>query len=133
MPRRRHLAVADHGYFRIRVGAKVALTAVLIAALGLLLLLSVTIPVKAVELDELTLVTMAHDGSWGCGYGGLASGHPRLPGDVRRSEQLRRSIHHVAWRLGDRRPLWQPKDLRDRRDLRGCRARGHGAGAQTRC
>ena len=47
MPRQRHLAVADHGHFRIRVGGKVALTAVLIAALGLLLLLSATIPVKA--------------------------------------------------------------------------------------
>src|SRR5262245_58818323 len=67
VPRQRHLAVADHGHFRIRVGAKVALTAVLIAALGLLLLLSVTIPVKAVELDEGTLVTMAQDGSWGVG------------------------------------------------------------------
>jgi len=41
------LAVAENGHFRIRVGAKVALTAVLIAALGLLLLLSATIPVKA--------------------------------------------------------------------------------------
>jgi len=67
VPRQRHLAVAAHGHFRIRVGAKVALTAVLIAALGLLLLLSVTIAVKAVELDELTLVTMAQDGSWGVG------------------------------------------------------------------
>jgi len=64
------LAVADHGHFRIRVGAKVALTAVLIAALGLLLLLSVTIPVKAGELDELTVVTMAQDGSWGVGTAG---------------------------------------------------------------
>lgn len=65
MPRQRRLAVADHGHFRIRVGGKVALTAVLIVALALLLLLSVTIPVKSVELDELTVVTMAQDGSWG--------------------------------------------------------------------
>lgn len=70
MPRQRHLAVADHGHFRIRVGGKVALTAVLIAALALLLVLSVTIPAKAVELDELTLVTMAQDGSWGVGTAG---------------------------------------------------------------
>src|SRR5262245_55445963 len=68
--RQHHLAVADHGHFRIRIGA---LTAVLIAALGLLLLLSVTIPVKAVELDELTLVTMAQEGSWGVGTVGSAA------------------------------------------------------------
>src|SRR5262245_62073914 len=70
VPRPRHLAVVDHGHFRIRVGANVALMAVLVAALGLLLLLSVTIPVKAVELDELTVVTMAQDGSWGVGAAG---------------------------------------------------------------
>jgi hypothetical protein len=64
------LAVADHRHFRIRGGGKVALTAVLIAALGLLVLLSVSIPVKAVELDELTVVTMAQDGSWGVGTAG---------------------------------------------------------------
>jgi hypothetical protein len=64
------LAVADQGHFRIRVGAKVALTAVLIVALALLLLLSVTILVKAVELDKLTVVTMAQDGSWGVGTAG---------------------------------------------------------------
>src|SRR5262245_13418559 len=67
VPRQRHLAMADHGHFRISVNAKVALAAVLIAALGLLLLLSVTIPVKAVELGDLTLVTMVQDGSWGVG------------------------------------------------------------------
>ena len=78
MPRQRHLAVADHGHFRIRVDAKVALTAVLIAALGLLLLLSVTIPVKAVELDELTVVTMVQDGSSPVGTAG--SRRPAMEG-----------------------------------------------------
>src|SRR5262245_13065130 len=68
--RQRHLAVAAHEHFRVHVGTKVALTAVLIAALGLLLLLSVTISVKAVELDELTVVKMAQDGSWGVGTAG---------------------------------------------------------------
>src|SRR5262245_4666944 len=72
VPQQRHLTVADHAHFRIRVAAKVTLTAVLIAALGLLLLVSVTIPVKAVELDELTLVTMAQDGSWDVGAHGRA-------------------------------------------------------------
>jgi hypothetical protein len=91
------LAVTDHGHFRIRGGGKIALTAVLIAALGLLLLLSVAIPVKAVEQDELTVITMAQDGSWGV-HGGLAwardcSGHPRLPGDVQAVRAIGGSIH----------------------------------------
>jgi hypothetical protein len=65
VPQQRHLAAADHGNFRIRLGSKVALTAVLIVALALLLLFSVAIPVKPVELGELAVVTMAQDGLWG--------------------------------------------------------------------
>jgi hypothetical protein len=63
--RQRHLVVTNEGHFRTRGDGKVVLTAVLIAALGLLLLLSLAISVKAVDLDELTVVTVARDGSWG--------------------------------------------------------------------
>lgn len=63
-------AVADHARFRTRGGGKTAVTAALVAALGLSLLLSVTIPAKAVDLDELTVVTMARDGSWGVATAG---------------------------------------------------------------
>jgi hypothetical protein len=51
-------------------GSKVAVVAVLIAAFGLLVLLSVTTPAKAVDLDDLTVVTMARDGSWGVATAG---------------------------------------------------------------
>jgi hypothetical protein len=63
-------AVADHARFPTRGGSNVAVTAVLIAALGLLLLLSVAVPAKAVDLDEVTVVTMARDGSWGVATAG---------------------------------------------------------------
>src|SRR5262245_54346578 len=63
-------AVADHARFGTRCGGKIAVTAFLIAALGLLLLLSVAMPAKAVDLDELTVVTMARDGSWGVATAG---------------------------------------------------------------
>src|SRR5262245_52731317 len=62
--------VAGYARFRPRSDGKVAVTAVLIAALGLLLLWSVTMPAKAVDLDELTVVTMARDGSWGVATAG---------------------------------------------------------------
>src|SRR5262249_33636547 len=63
-------AVADHAHSRTRGGGRIAVTAVLIAALGLPLLLSVATPAKAVELDELTVVTLARDGSWGVATAG---------------------------------------------------------------
>jgi hypothetical protein len=63
-------AVADHALFRTRGAGKTAVTAVLISALGLPLLLSVAIPAKAVDLDELTVVTMSRDGSWGVATAG---------------------------------------------------------------
>jgi hypothetical protein len=63
-------AVADHAHFRTRGGGKTAVTAALIAALGLFLLLSVAIPARAVDLDELTVVTMARDGAWGVATAG---------------------------------------------------------------
>jgi hypothetical protein len=58
--------MAKYGHFPIRCVGKVGLMAILIAAL----LLSVAIWVKAVELDEVTVVTMAQDGSWGVGTAG---------------------------------------------------------------
>ena len=66
----RDIARADRARFRSRRGGKVAVTAVLIAALGLLLLLSVALPAGAVDLDELTVVTIARDGSWGVATAG---------------------------------------------------------------
>jgi hypothetical protein len=63
-------AVADHARLRTRGAVKITVTAVVIAALGLPLLLSVAIPAKAVDLDELTVVTMARDGSWGVATAG---------------------------------------------------------------
>src|SRR5262249_9843159 len=63
-------ALADHAHFRMRGGGKTAVTAALIAALGLSLLLSVETPAKAVDLDELTVVTMARDGAWGVATAG---------------------------------------------------------------
>src|SRR5262245_2440991 len=57
-------------HFRTRGGGKTAVTAALIAALVLALLLSVAIPAKAVDLDELTVVTMARDGAWGVATAG---------------------------------------------------------------
>jgi hypothetical protein len=68
--RQRHLVLAKYGHCLIRGSGKVALMAILIAALGLLLLLSLGISVKAVGLDEVTVVTMARDGSWGVGTAG---------------------------------------------------------------
>jgi hypothetical protein len=65
-----NLAVAGYALSRQCGSGKAAVTAVLIAALGLLLLLSVAIPVNAVELDELTVVTMSRDGSWGVATAG---------------------------------------------------------------
>jgi hypothetical protein len=62
--------IADHTHFRTRGGGKIAVTAVLIAALGLSLLLSVSSPAKAVDLDEVTVVTVARDGSWGVATAG---------------------------------------------------------------
>lgn len=64
------LAVADHAGFQTRGGGKVAVAAALIAALALLLLLSIAIPANAVDLDELTVVTVARDGSWGLATAG---------------------------------------------------------------
>jgi hypothetical protein len=69
-PVHRNFAVADHARLRTRGGGKFAVKAVLIVALGLLLLLSVAIPAEAVDLDELTVVTMARDGSWGVATAG---------------------------------------------------------------
>jgi hypothetical protein len=63
-------AMVDHAHFRTRGGGKTAVTAALVAALGLLLLLSVAIPAKAVDLYGLTVVTMARDGSWGVATAG---------------------------------------------------------------
>jgi hypothetical protein len=57
-------------HFRTRGGGNAAVTAALIAALGLALLLSVAVPAKAVDLDELTVVTMARDGAWGVATAG---------------------------------------------------------------
>jgi hypothetical protein len=62
-------APADHVLFRTGSG-KAAMAAALIAALGLLLPCSVTIPARAVDLDELTVVTVARDGSWGVATAG---------------------------------------------------------------
>jgi hypothetical protein len=62
-------APADRARFRTG-GSKVVVAAALIAALGLLLPWSVAIPVGAVDLDELTVVTMARDGSWGVATAG---------------------------------------------------------------
>jgi hypothetical protein len=62
--------MADHAHFPTRGRGKTAVTAALIAALGLPLLLSVEIPAKAVDLDGLTVVTMARDGSWGVATAG---------------------------------------------------------------
>jgi hypothetical protein len=66
-------AVAGYALSRAgggKVAIKVAMTAILIATLGLLLLLSVAIPANAVELDELTVVTVSRDGSWGVATAG---------------------------------------------------------------
>src|SRR5262245_16463715 len=63
-------AVADHARLRTLCGGKLAEAAVLIAALGFLRLLSVTMPAKAVDLDELTVVTMARYGAWGVATAG---------------------------------------------------------------
>ena len=63
-------AMADHAHFRTRGGGNTAVTAALIAGLGLLLLLSVAIPAKAVDLDELTVATLARDGAWGVATAG---------------------------------------------------------------
>ena len=63
-------AVADHAHLRTQGGGNGAVTVALIVALGLLVLLSVAVPAKAVDLDELTVVTMARDGSWGLATAG---------------------------------------------------------------
>jgi hypothetical protein len=65
-----NLAAADHARLRTRGGGRMAVTAMLVAGLGLLLLLSLEMPAKAVDLDELTVVTMAQDGSWGVATAG---------------------------------------------------------------
>src|SRR5262245_46421276 len=69
-------AAADHAHFRTRGGGKIAVTAVLIAALGLPLQLSVAIPAKAVDLDEPTVVTVARDGA--CGMSTAGSQGPAI-------------------------------------------------------
>jgi hypothetical protein len=51
--------MADNPRFRPPGGGAVAVVSLLIAALGILLLLSVTVPANAVDLDEMTVVTVA--------------------------------------------------------------------------
>ncbi len=62
--------IAEDQRFRTRGGGNGVVIAALSAALWLLLPLSVAVPAKAVDLDQLTVVTMARDGSWGVGTAG---------------------------------------------------------------
>jgi hypothetical protein len=79
-------AVADHAHFRTRGGGKIAVTAVLIAALALPSLLSVASPAKAVDLDELTVVALARDGAWGVATAG--SQGPAIAAAVRACQAM---------------------------------------------
>src|SRR5262249_2588198 len=64
------LAATAYARHWTRGGGTVAVTAALVAARGLFLLLSIAIPAKALDLDELTVVTLARDGSWGVATAG---------------------------------------------------------------
>ena len=57
--------LADRPRFHQHASAKLAVMAILIAALGLLLLLSVAIPASPLDKDKSTVVTSAHDESMG--------------------------------------------------------------------